>query len=610
MKYHKPEFQYENIIHPDQSAWSGHRYFAYDLVSEIRPKVIVELGTSLGISFLSFCQAVKDNNFNASLYAVDIRKSDMNCSVYGNEIRDTFQKVKNDHYGELNIETLKNTHDSAASGFRDGSIDLLHIDGEHTFDANIDDFETWFEKVSGEGIVLLHGINKTGNDFGAHKLWVELKSSHHTLEFPHSKGLGVVFLGNSIYQKFSPFQDIYQKYYAALEENDRLYSLYSLKKSEVTELEKQIVEFKLKEINSLNIQFGFLGGPAKMKRLYTDAMLGYQLLKREGLKEFAHRLYWYLRGKRILQEIHDNKNDLEKPKQHNIKTVGSNNKNSNSATVCLIAKNEGSYLIEWMAYYLVLGFDRLLIYDNGSTDNTREIVENAKLNDDRIEYIPWPDVKGYSPQISAYNDVISRTNTEWIAFFDADEFLVLKENDTIGEFLDKFDYSTAAITFNWLIFGSSGHERYKDDLIIRRFTRCSNSKFKFNYYIKTIVRKNAIKYMQIHTPELNYGSYKNASGQPVKLDNYVCTTAISHSVAQINHYVLKSREEFFKKIDKGEACYPPNSNQRFTKFTDGFWDEHDRNENVDFSISKMIRPTINMMNRLKHCRREFENRGS
>ena len=142
--------------------------------------------------------------------------------------------------------------------------------------------------------------------------------------------------------------------------------------------------------------------------------------------------------------------------------------------VCLLARDEARGLLEWMAYNLVLGFDEILIYDNDSIDGTRQLVEHAGKVDPRIRYFAWPDIPGRAPQRRAYNHALRRSDADWIAFIDADEFIVLREHDRIGDFLARFDDSIGGVCLHWRIFGSSGHQAYANDLVIRRFARCAD----------------------------------------------------------------------------------------------------------------------------------------
>jgi glycosyltransferase involved in cell wall biosynthesis len=256
---------------------------------------------------------------------------------------------------------------------------------------------------------------------------------------------------------------------------------------------------------------------------------------------------------------------------------------------CIMVKNEGQSLAEWLAYNIVLGFDEILVYDNASTDSTAAIVRRARANDSRVRYFRWPDVPGQSPQVPAYNDALQRTTADWVAFIDIDEFIVLKEHDSIGDFLADFDEDTGAVCIHWLVFGSSGHETHDDDdLVIRRFTQCARPDFSVNRHVKSIVRPSAVRRMLVHAPELSRGQYRSSNGRVITLSVFARAVPVVDHPAQINHYVLKSREEYRVKTARGGAGYAADDPDRRSKFTEQFWAEHDRNETVDYAIVPMI----------------------
>jgi hypothetical protein len=173
-------------------SWVGHIPFAATLVREIKPKLIVELGTHTGNSYFTFCQAVQENKYSALCYAVDTWQGEAHAGLYDESI---FQKV--DSYNKENYADfsylLRTTFDAAAKQFSDNSIDLLHIDGLHTYEAVKSDYETWLPKVRNGGIILFHDICCRHDDFGVWKLWEEIKARNkYTHEFTHSYGLGVL----------------------------------------------------------------------------------------------------------------------------------------------------------------------------------------------------------------------------------------------------------------------------------------------------------------------------------------------------------------------------------------------------------------------------------
>jgi hypothetical protein len=97
----------------------------------------------------------------------------------------------NNFYSDV-ATLVPRSFDAALPWFPEQSIDVLHIDGFHTYDAVKHDYESWFPKLAPNGVVLFHDIAERGNDFGVYRLWEELRAHPH-FEFVHSHGLGVVF---------------------------------------------------------------------------------------------------------------------------------------------------------------------------------------------------------------------------------------------------------------------------------------------------------------------------------------------------------------------------------------------------------------------------------
>jgi hypothetical protein len=194
---YSPNFESEKIFSDICWPWMGHKNFAYDLVSNFKPETIVELGTHYGTSFFSFCQAVKDQKYNSYLYAVDTWKGDKHAGKYNDSVYKTVVKIKNIYFKKLNVKLFRQTFNTASNRFKGHSIDLLHIDGLHTYEAVKHDFETWLPKVKDTGIIMFHDIQETKDDFGVYKLWQELKNKYRYIEFHHSHGLGIIFMSKN-----------------------------------------------------------------------------------------------------------------------------------------------------------------------------------------------------------------------------------------------------------------------------------------------------------------------------------------------------------------------------------------------------------------------------
>jgi len=262
--------------------------------------------------------------------------------------------------------------------------------------------------------------------------------------------------------------------------------------------------------------------------------------------------------------------------------------------VCLLARNEARCLLEWMAYNLVLGFDEILVYDNDSIDGTRQVVEHARKVDPRIRYFAWPDIPGLAPQRRAYNHALRRSDADWIAFIDADEFIVLREHDRIGDFLAQFDDTIGAVCLHWRIFGSSGHKTYANDLVIRRFQRCAAT---YDPLVKSIVRRSSVAEMRVHFAMLASGIHVAANGRQVAARCKIRQIQSEHP-AFINHYLLKSVEEYRAKVARGAGSWPPDSPRRRAKYKPHFWVRFDRNEAEDPTIARLIPAVEAEMKRL------------
>ena len=192
-RYNNPTFEVDTI-HPavQDSPWGGHRAFAYDLVSTIRPESIVELGAFVGASLFAFAQAIKDHNLTTSLTAVDTWLGDEHAGYYGDGVYQFVNDVSSRAFGHQHLRLLRKTFLEARSDVPDNSVALLHIDGLHTYEAVREDFETWLCKIAPNGVVLFHDV-ATEKDYGSVTYWRELTERYPSLTFTHSHGLGILF---------------------------------------------------------------------------------------------------------------------------------------------------------------------------------------------------------------------------------------------------------------------------------------------------------------------------------------------------------------------------------------------------------------------------------
>lgn len=221
-KHYNPTFEYERIFDDWAWPWAGHKRFAYDLVANIKPGKIVELGTQQGTSLWSFSQAVKDMGLNTTIHAIDTWKGEKHSGLYGERVFKTVRRIRDACYPDQGITLMRKTFDEALPNFEDGSIDLLHIDGLHTYEAVKRDFSNWLPKMKPDGIILMHDIEVMESDFGVYRLWDKLKDRYATVELSHSFGLGILFLDGELGHRLKANERRWQMRYSYLHEMRRV----------------------------------------------------------------------------------------------------------------------------------------------------------------------------------------------------------------------------------------------------------------------------------------------------------------------------------------------------------------------------------------------------
>lgn len=186
-----------------ESPWAGLVPVMNLLVDLCRPQHFVELGTCRGCSFLAALSAAKACGHTMQATAIDSWDGDPHAGFYDGDpvMREVEAGVA--AIG-LPARLMRKRFDEAVGDFEDGQIDMLHIDGFHSYEASIGDFQSWLPKLSRRGVVLFHDISVRRDDFGVWRSWEELSAQYPHISFDHSHGLGILFTGPDIPARARP----------------------------------------------------------------------------------------------------------------------------------------------------------------------------------------------------------------------------------------------------------------------------------------------------------------------------------------------------------------------------------------------------------------------
>lgn len=251
------------------------------------------------------------------------------------------------------------------------------------------------------------------------------------------------------------------------------------------------------------------------------------------------------------------------PKNHNAILIG-------------IMKNEGPYILEWIAHNLALGFDKILIFSADCDDLTDRMLD--RLEDMRlIKHCPNP--KRIFTQLGVWHVAALRYATtfnqfrdsDWVLAVDVDEFLEIAPGD--HTLTDLFDHSPKFDLMSFTVVGhnSSNIKYIGNGDVLNTFLRSQTDISDLNdpakpyrAAVKTLMTnpiRNSL--FRNHRPKIDDFSSRdmtwlNGGGRemPAEFTDKkvnLWPSANSLGIAHVNHYSLRSMESFLVKVDRGDA---------------------------------------------------------
>lgn len=262
-------------------------------------------------------------------------------------------------------------------------------------------------------------------------------------------------------------------------------------------------------------------------------------------------------------------------------------------------KNEGPYLLEWLAYHRKIGFTDFLIFSNDCSDGTN-LMLNRLDQLGLIRHFDNPLGPRMDPQRAAYSranrDPLVR-EMDWVAVIDADEFINVHVGDrSIDALIDACPAEADAISLNWRFMGSNGQANFApEQLVTERFQRgatLDKPETGLCWGFKTIFRPQRFDFFGVHRPkfdkktEITPGMRYWVNGGGTRLEDKILQKGwasnkhtYSYEFGQVNHYAVKSREEFLLKRLRGTA-----NSKNADRIDMGYWEKNDLNACEDRSI--------------------------
>lgn len=244
--------------------------------------------------------------------------------------------------------------------------------------------------------------------------------------------------------------------------------------------------------------------------------------------------------------------------------------------ICAIVKDEREDdLREWVEYHYKMGIGKFYLHDNGN-------ISVAAMFPDYIEQkiVDVQDRKDLAPQLNVYRKCIRnyRKYHRWIALIDVDEFIVTRNQCSIPSVMKKYeDYG--GLVLNWRLFCSSGHRSRPSGGILRNYWSCTDY-----YHVKSIVNTDygVSHYGNPHVCLYSHDKYAVDTDYWRVFNAYVVPRPSLFEIIYINHYHLKSKEDYDRNSKRGRASTPGPS----PKTEEYFW-ATDASCQTNCSILKM-----------------------
>lgn len=227
-------------------------------------------------------------------------------------------------------------------------------------------------------------------------------------------------------------------------------------------------------------------------------------------------------------------------------------------------RNEADYLAEWIEFHMLVGVERFFLYDNESTDQSRDVL-TPYIEEGVVVRHEWAGSGTesrfalHSLQRSSSEHCLSAHGAEarWIAFIDLDEFLFSPTGRSLPELLAEYE-RWPAVAVNSAVFGTSGHVARPTGLVLENYMKRldTDAAWRAGRRVKNVVDPAAVKRCDsVHRFEYTRGTAVDENGYPVPSGN---TKSLSLEKLRINHYFARSAEDLRVKHERRSRPFVPS----------------------------------------------------
>lgn len=243
--------------------------------------------------------------------------------------------------------------------------------------------------------------------------------------------------------------------------------------------------------------------------------------------------------------------------------------------VVAIVRDECTDLLGWLGWYVRLGVATIVVFDDGSSDGTGRLIQDAACHHDiRLYRIEKTEGDHLGRQRAVYMHALStlRETHDWVAFLDADEYVLPERHETLPSYLMAFDETVSAVAVNWCNYGSSGHVLKPPAPVFHAFVHHACPEAPINRHVKTFLRpaRWTGEWVNVHYFPIGSGRYVDAAGRDVVWSGApgIVADAPDWKGARVLHYQTRSMEHYVERVRRRQDTILDAAGFHQTDFAD------------------------------------------